>query len=311
MTADAAPRLSLVVPVYNEAGSLDELHAELASVLGAMGEPWEVVYVDDGSTDASARLLAAIADRDPHARVLTMPRNMGKSAAYTAAFAAVRGEVVFTLDADLQDDPHEIPQLLARVREGWDLVVGWKQHRLENEPLKALPSRVFNGLGTRLFGLSLHDANCGYRAMRVDVARRLVLYGDLYRFIPQLTHVAGFRVCEAPVNHRKRRHGLSKYGPRRFWTGLLDLLTVRFITRYAERPLHFFGTVGLAPTLLGLGLEGYVLVQKAMGSTFQTHVAAIVIGVLLLVMGFQCVVTGLIGEMLTAQGHGRARSELP
>lgn len=311
MLPDAAPSLSIVVPVYNEAESLVELHGELAEVLGTLGEPYEVIYVDDGSTDASPALLADLSARDAHTRVLTMPRNGGKSAAYAAAFLAVRGQVVFTLDADLQDDPHEIPQMLAKVREGWDLVVGWKQHRLENEPLKALPSRVFNGLGTRLFGLSLHDANCGFRAMRAVVARRLLLYGDLYRFIPQLTHVAGFRVCEAPVNHRKRRHGVSKYGPRRFWTGLLDLLTVRFITRYAERPLHFFGTVGLVPTTLGLALEVYVLGQKWMGSTFQTHVAAIIVGVLLLIMGFQCVITGLIGEMLTAQafqrGPGRSR----
>lgn len=307
--SDAPPRLSLVIPVYNEAESIPTLHAEIAEVLAAVGAPWEVIYVDDGSNDASPAALAAVSAADRHVRVITLARNSGKSVAYSAGFAEVRGEVVFTLDADLQDDPHEIPRMLARLEEGWDLVVGWKQHRLENEPLKALPSRVFNGLGTRLFGLSLHDANCGFRAMRGAVARGLLLYGDLYRFIPQLTHVRGFRVCELPVQHRKRRHGVSKYGPRRFWTGLLDLLTVRFITRYAERPLHFFGTVGLVPTLLGSGIEAYVLVQKALGSTFQTHVAAILIGVMLLVMGFQCVVTGLIGEMLTAQAHGRARGE--
>lgn len=305
MSAEPAPRLSVIVPVYNESGSLDELYAELTVVLDGMGESFEVIYVDDGSTDSSGEHLATLAAVDPHVRILSFQRNRGKSAAYTAAFAAARGEVLLTLDSDLQDDPHEIPNLLFRLGEGWDLVIGWKQQRLENEPSKALPSKVFNGMSSWLFGLPLHDSNCGFRVMRRTVASRLVLYGDLYRFIPQLAHVAGFRVCELPVNHRKRLYGVSKYGPRRFWTGLLDLLTVRFITHYAERPLQFFGTLGLPPAVLGLGLEAYVVLAKLMGDTFQMHVAAIIVGVLLLIMAFQCMVTGLIGEMLTAQAQRR------
>jgi len=301
---EAPPELSVLVPAYNEEGSLDELHAEISAVLSGMGRPYEVVYVDDGSTDGTPRVLVGIA-ADPHVRVHRMKRNSGKSAAYMAGFALLRGRFVFTLDADLQDDPHEIPRMLERVTQGADLVVGWKQGRLENEPLKKIPSTVFNGLGGRLFGLHLHDANCGFRAMRREVADSFELYGDLYRFIPQLAHVQGFSVVELGVNHRRRKHGVSKYGARRFWTGLLDLLTVRFITRYAEAPLHFFGTVGLVPFVLGLVLEVYVLGMKVLGDTFQTHVAAIVVGVMLLIVGLQCLVTGLIGEMLTAQARRR------
>ena len=164
---------------------------------------------------------------------------------------------------------------------------------------------MFNGLIALLFGLRLHDSNCGFRIMRLEVARSLELRGDQYRFIPEYAHVKGYRVTEQGVNHRKRKFGRSKYGPVRFWTGLLDLLTARFITAWADKPLQFFGTVGLAPFLLGGGLEAYVLVAKLLGHTFQEHVAAIVVGVLLILVGFQSILTGLIGEMLSAQRGSR------
>lgn len=299
------PRFSVVVPVYNELDSLRELQGELTTVLSALDGGYEILYVDDGSTDGSSARLDELAAADDHVRVLHLARNHGKSMAYMAAFDALRGDVVLTLDADLQDDPHEIPKMLARLGEGWDLVVGWKIGRLDNEPLKAIPSKVFNGLVTWLWGLSLHDQNCGFRVMRREVAASLELYGDIYRFIPQILHAKGFRVTEAGVNHRKRKFGHSKYGARRFFTGLLDVLTVRFITAHAQRPLHFFGSLGLGPLLGGLGLEGYVLAMKLGGDTFQSHIAAILIGVLLLVVAFQCIITGLIGEMLTAQQRPR------
>lgn len=308
-----AVRYSVVVPVYNELDSLGELQGELTGVLTALGQPYEIVYVDDGSTDGSGPRLDELAAADARVRVLHLARNSGKSMAYMAAFDEVRGEVVFTLDADLQDDPHELPKMLARLDEGWDLVVGWKLGRLDNEPLKAIPSKVFNGLVTRLWGLHLHDQNCGFRAMRRSAVGALELYGDIYRFIPQILHAKGFRVTEAGVHHRKRKFGVSKYGARRFFTGLLDVLSVRFITAHAQRPLHFFGALALAPALGGGALEAYVLAMKLLGDTFQTHIAAIIIGVLLLVFAFQCVITGLIGEMLTAQQRlrPRLRAEAP
>ena len=301
-------RLSIVVPVYNEIESIGELQAEIVEVVGATGMTWELVYVDDGSNDGSSAKLDQLATGKPNVRVLHLNRNWGKSMAYMAAFGALGGELVATLDADLQDDPHEIPAMMGRLDQGFDLVIGWKQGRLDNEPLKAIPSRFFNGLVGALFGLRLHDQNCGFRVMRRPVADALELYGDIYRFIPQIAHVKGFRVTEQGVNHRKRRFGKSKYGAKRFWTGLLDVLTVRFITAHAQRPLHFFGTLGLVPLALGMVLESYVLVEKLQGGTFQTHVAAIIVGVLLLVVAFQCIISGLIGEMLTAQQ--RLRPEL-
>jgi glycosyltransferase involved in cell wall biosynthesis len=295
-------RFSVVVPVYNELESLRELHGEIVAVLGS--ERFEILYLNDGSTDGSDAILDELA-QDPRVRAVHFVRNLGKSSAYMAAFERCKGDIVVTLDADLQDDPHEIPAMVARLEQGFQLVIGWKQGRFENEPLKAFPSKFFNGLLAFLFGLRLHDSNCGFRVMRRPVADSLELHGDLYRFIPQLAAAKGFKVTEQGVKHRKRRFGYSKYGAKRFWTGLLDVLTARFITRYVGRPLHFFGTVGLMPTLVGLGIETYVLGTKLAGQTFQEHVAAIVIGAMLIIVGFQCIITGLIGEMLSAQRRER------
>jgi glycosyltransferase involved in cell wall biosynthesis len=292
---------SVVIAAYNEAESVEELYREVVSVLEALGEIFEILFVDDGSTDGTGERLAELEERDRRVRLIRFVRNFGKSAAYSAAFRAARGDVVVTLDGDLQDDPAEVPKLLAKLDEGNDLVVGWKMQRLEHEPRKTIPSRVFNALLRWSFGLDLRDSNSGSRVMRLPVAQSLHLYGDMYRFIPQLAFSKGFRVAEEGVAHRKRKYGESKYGPRRFWTGLLDLLTLRFITRFSQRPLHFLGTIGLFPLILGVLIEVYVLVSKLMGETFQSHVAAIVIGVMLMLLGFQCIVTGLLGEMLSAQ----------
>lgn len=299
MTSPAPPRHSIILPVFNEVASLDRLHRELARATRAIEGGWEFLFVDDGSTDGGGEWLAALAARDPHVRVLRFAFNAGKSAAYTAGFAESRGEIVLTLDTDLQDVPAEIPRLLEQLDDGADLVVGWKRERLQNEPTKKLPSIVYNGLKNRLFGLRLHDGNSGFRAMRRSVAASLRLFGDRYRFIPELAHLAGFRVVEIAVTHRKRRHGHSKYGPARFLTGLLDLLTVRYITAYAHRPLHFFGAVAAVPIGAGVLIEVYVLAQKLAGSTFQTHVAAIIIGALAIMVGMQLLATGLVGEMIS------------
>ncbi|TNE51399.1 MAG: glycosyltransferase [Deltaproteobacteria bacterium] len=292
---------SVVIPVYNEEGSVLELHREVKAVLQELEKPYEIIFVNDGSTDQTGALLSDLAQNDAETRYFSFTTNFGKAAAYNAGFHAIRGQFVITLDGDLQDDPHEIPRMLETLHEGFDLVVGWKQGRFDNEPLKAMPSRVFNRIKTSLFGLKLHDSNCGFRVMRRAVAKSLHLHGDHYRFIPELSVLAGFRVTECKVNHRKRKYGVSKYGPKRFWTGLLDLLTVRFITAFKYRPLHFFGTVGLVPFTLGFLLEMWALLNKLMGSTFQTHVAAIVVGATLITVGFQSILIGLIGEMLSQQ----------
>ncbi len=237
-------KYSVVISAYNEAESVEELYQELISAIEPLGETFEILFVDDGSTDGTGERLAELERRDRRVRLIRFVRNFGKSAAYSAAFRAVQGDIVVTLDGDLQDDPAEVPKLLAKLDEGNDLVVGWKMQRLEHEPRKTIPSRVFNALVRWTFGLDLRDSNSGFRVMRRAVAQSLHLYGDMYRFIPQLAFSKGFRVAEEGVSHRKRRYGESKYGPRRFWTGLLDLLTVRFITRFSQRPLHFLGTIG-------------------------------------------------------------------
>lgn len=307
-------RYSLVVPAYNEEESLRELHAEIATIMdglpehdgGALAGDWELVFVDDGSSDGTVGVMRELAAADSRVVVVEFVRNFGKSAAYMAGFEAARGDIVVTLDADLQDDPNEIPAMVETLLSGHDLVIGWKQGRLQNEPHKKIPSRVFNGLIGLLFGTRFHDNNCGFRVMHRRVAESLELYGDNYRFIPQFAHVSGFSVVEQGVHHRKRKHGYSKYGPKRFWTGLLDLATVRFITAFGQKPLHFFGTFSLLPFTLGGLLFVYVLGQKlVLGSPFSSHVAAILTGVMLVIMGFQGLITGLIGEMLSAQQRSR------
>lgn len=301
---NSTPKISVVVPGFDEEESIRPLYDEVKQVLDAHGEPWELIFVDDGSRDRTIDAMDAVAAEDSRVIVLKFARNFGKSAAYMAAFAAVRGERVVTMDADLQDDPNEIPKLLTKLESGFDLVVGWKQGRMGNEAHKALPSRVFNRLGTSLFGLTLHDQNCGFRVMKRPVARALDLYGGNYRFIPQLAHVKGFAVTEEGVHHRKRAFGVSKYGASRFWTGFLDVITVRFLTAFAHRPMHFFATVGLLLASPGVLLLLYVLAAKLLGGTFQEHIAALVVGVMLVLLGNQAALTGLLGELSASQRTG-------
>ncbi len=293
-------KLSILIPVYNEKDSLEALHAQIKLALADFHEGYEILMVDDGSTDGSTQKMQELARNDPLVRVFRFPRNQGKSAVYTAGFKETRGEVIITMDADLQDDPSEIRNLLSRLREGFDLVIGWKRNRLQNEAVKALPSKVFNGIVCRLFGLSLRDTNSGFRVMTAELAKSINLYGDNYRFLPQLAHLQGFRVSEAPVNHRQRQYGKSKYGPRRFLTGLLDILALRFTVSFMEKPLHIFGGIALMFLILGGGIEAYVLIQKLHGNPFQQHIAALAIGILFLTVGVQVLSIGLIGVMLVA-----------
>ena len=307
---DPTPRLSVILPVYNEVGSIVSLQSEVLEHMDRLGETFEIIYVDDGSTDGSDRALAEAARASPHCRAFRMHRNRGKAAAYNLGFQEARGEVLITLDADLQDDPAEIPRLLSVLESGHDLVVGWKRGRARNEPLKKLPSWLFNRIKGRVFGIRLRDSNSGFRVMRAEVARALDLYAGNYRFLPELAHHQGFRVGEAPVNHRPRLHGRSKYGPSRFVAGVLDLLNVTLLASFAYRPLYFFCTLGAVPLLLGIGLEIYVLAMKLAGGRFQEHVAALIIGVMLILLGIQLLSTGLIGELVLARSR-RARLDPP
>ncbi len=245
--------LSIVIPVLNEADSLRELHTQVDAACREHGIDTELIFVDDGSTDASWATIRELSGRDARVSGIRFRRNFGKAAALTAGMRAVRGEIILMMDADLQDDPAEIPRLLARLGEGFDVVNGWKQRRLDPWH-KVYPSKVFNWLVGALTGLRLHDHNCGLKLFRAEVAAELRLYGEMHRFIPVLAHARGFRVTELAVNHRPRKHGHSKYGVKRFVRGFLDLLTIRFLTGYGQRPQHVLGVFGLL--LLGLGVAG-------------------------------------------------------
>jgi len=298
--------LSLIVPVYNEQESLCELHAQIASACAGMGEPWELVLVDDGSTDGSWDAIVRLSQQHPEVTGLRFRRNFGKSAALAAGFEATRGEILVTLDADLQDNPAEIPRFVQKLRSGYDLVNGWKVRRLDPWH-KTKPSKVFNWMVSSLTGLSLHDHNCGFKCFRREVAREVSLYGERHRFIPVLAHARGFRVTEIDVHHRARAHGHSKYGFRRFHRGFLDLLNVKFQTACGTRPMHLFG--GLAGVALLLGLCSLAAVAlRGLVSGGPLHRLDLVLALLgsgLLLLAALLFPLGLIAELLIAHSAHR------
>jgi glycosyltransferase involved in cell wall biosynthesis len=300
------PVISVVVPVYDEELTLAALYDELEAALEPLGTSWEVVYVDDGSSDGSFAALTRLHAAHGNVRVVRLRRNFGKATALAAGFAQARGDAVVTIDADLQDDPAEIPRLLAKLDEGFDLVSGWKAKRRDPWLRRAF-SRVFNAATSRVSGLRLHDLNCGLKAYRAEALEGLRIYGELHRFLPVLAHYRGFRVAELPVNHRQRVHGRSRYGPERYLRGFLDLLTVTFIGRYRYRPLHLFGGLGLLLTTVGVGVLLYLTVLKATGEAIG-HRPLLILGVLLVVVGLQFFSLGLLSEMVTSQHEERTNA---
>jgi glycosyltransferase involved in cell wall biosynthesis len=303
--------ISIVIPLHNEERSIALLYDELQAALEPLGQEWEAVFVDDGSVDGSFAALTRLHDANENIRVVRLRRNFGKAAALAAGFGQARGEIVVTIDADLQDDPAEIPRLLVKLDEGFDLVSGWKTRR--RDPLRRrVLSRIFNWVTGRMSGLRLHDMNCGLKAYRAEVVRGMPLYGELHRFIPVLAQYRGFRVAELPVNHRPREHGRSRYGVERYIRGFLDLLTVSFIGRYRHRPLHLFGGLGLILGLLGVAILVYLTIVKALGHAIGER-PLLTLGVLLVVVGLQFFSLGLISEMLTSQHEettvGRQQAE--
>ena len=295
--------ISVVVPLLNEEGSLGELYRQITDVLEPRGEPFEVVFVDDGSTDGSMSVLSRLHDELPNVVVIHLRRNFGKAAALQAGFLEARGDVVVTIDADLQDDPEEIPKLLAKLDEGFDLVSGWKTRR--NDPfLRRLFSRWFNRATAAVSGVRLHDVNCGLKAYRAEVLQGMRLYGELHRFIPVLAAYRGFRIAEIPVNHRPRQHGRSRYGPERYLRGFFDLLSVTFMGRYRHRPLHLFGGLGLLMGAVGFIVLLYLSMLKLWGQSIGSR-PLLTLGVLLMVVGIQFVSLGLLSELVTSQHEER------
>jgi glycosyltransferase involved in cell wall biosynthesis len=299
--------LSAVIPVYNEAESLSELHRELSEVAAARQYDLEIIFVDDGSTDGSWEQIERLGAGDPRVLGIRFRRNFGKAAALTAGFAEARGEIVFTLDADLQDDPQEIPQFLEQMETGLDVVSGWK--KIRHDPWhKVGPSRVFNWLVGRLTGVKLHDHNCGFKCYRREILDEVQLYGEMHRFVPVLAAARGARVGELVVRHRARKFGRSKYGFRRFVKGFLDLLTVYFLTGYSQRPQHLLGTLGLISFVLGgLGVAALSLwwvVSRLDGdplTDLHLHTRAIFyFTIMAVLLGAQFMTIGFLAEQLTA-----------
>jgi glycosyltransferase involved in cell wall biosynthesis len=297
--------ISIVVPLHDEERSVALLYDELRSALEPLATQWEAVFVDDGSSDGTFAALTRLHNAEENVRVVRLRRNFGKAAALGAGFDQARGETVVTIDGDLQDDPAEIPRLLAKLDEGFDLVTGWKAHR--RDPLsRRILSRIFNRVTSAFSGVRLHDMNCGLKAYRAEVVHGLRLYGELHRFIPVLAHYRGFRIAELPVNHRPREHGRSRYGVERYLRGFLDLLTVSFIGRYRHRPLHLFGGLGLILGLIGGAVLVYLTVLKALGHAIGQR-PLLMLGVLLVVIGLQFFSLGLISEMITSHHEERAQ----
>jgi glycosyltransferase involved in cell wall biosynthesis len=298
--------LSVVVPAVNEAESLPQLNQELVTALQDMGISWEIIYVDDGSRDGTDEVIARLAAADPRVRGVSFRRNFGKSAALAVGFQLARGALVATMDADLQDDPAELPSLVQALDGGLDLVSGWKRER-QDPWTKRVPSRLFNAVTSSVAGLRLHDFNCGLKVYRREVTESLEIYGELHRFLPALAHWQGFRVGELPVKHRPRRFGRSKFGASRFVNGFLDLMSAAFISTSALKPLHVFGRVGLAFFLVGGGVGLWFIGLWIAGEPIRVR-PLMLFGAGLVLLGVQFVLMGLLGEMIA---HLGARADYP
>ncbi|MFQ3225358.1 MAG: glycosyltransferase involved in cell wall biosynthesis [Lentimonas sp.] len=300
-------QLSVVVPLFNEEATLVSLFEQIQAVVeeNALGH-FEVIFVDDGSTDSSWGKLTALKQAHPeNVSALRFRRNHGKAAALSAGFEQVRGDIVITMDADLQDEPTEIPGLILKLNEGYDCVSGWKQ--LRQDPLgKTLPSKVFNWATAAASGVKIHDFNCGFKAYRSDAVKTLDLYGELHRYIPVLLAADGFTIAEISVEHHRRTHGVSKYGWNRLIKGGLDLMTVIVLTRYLKRPGHFFGGLGLLSGMIGFLILASLTIEKLVFGHGIGHRPLLQLGILLMILGVQLVSTGLIGELISFNSKSRS-----
>ncbi len=319
----ADPEITVLVPVLDEADCVVELTERVTAVLEAEGRTFELVFVDDGSQDATVERVRELHERDRRVKLVRFRRNFGKAAAITAGVEYSRGRIVVTIDGDLQDVPEEIPRFLEKLEtENLDLVSGWKQDR--QDPLsKRYPSKLFNWATRWVAQIDLHDFNCGFKAYRREALEQVAVYGELHRYIPVLASRRGFRVGEIKVTHQKRLHGRSKYGWHRLYKGPLDLLTVLFITRYTRRPLHLFGVIGMLFMLAGLAINTYLAllwfvaqtswldVQRWLGVDAGFSLSSrplLLLGVMLMLLGFQTLTTGLLGEMITFKNFRRSDS---
>lgn len=289
-------KISIVIPLYNEEESLHPLTNEIRKVMSTISGHYDVLFVDDGSTDSSLNKLKEICKTDRRFKYISFRKNYGKSAALQLGFKEVNGDAIITMDADLQDDPKEIPNLLKKLDEGFDLCSGWKRKR-QDPFIKKVSSRFFNFVTRIITGIRIHDFNCGLKAYRKDVAKSINVHGELHRYMPVLTKWQGFSVTESIVKHYPRRYGVTKFGTSRFFKGFIDLITVTFSTRYIKRPLHFFGFFGALAFLAGFTVLGYLTVLWLQGQSLSNR-PIIFLGMLLIIVGVQLFSIGLLGEML-------------
>lgn len=291
-------KISIVIPAFNEEDSLRPLYIELKKVFNGMKDyEFEVIIVDDGSTDDSLKVLNEIRREDSRFKIISFQKNYGKSAALSVGFKYATGDLIVTMDADLQDDPNEIPNLVKKIDEGYDLVSGWKKVRFDPF-IKKYSSRLFNFVTSLLSGIKIHDFNCGLKIYRQEVTQSIKVYGEMHRYLPVLAHWNGFRVGEIVVKHHPRRYGKTKFGASRFLKGFLDLITILFTTRYLRRPLHFFGTIGFLLFLAGFAIDLYLAYEWAFHGKYLTNRPMLWLGILLILLGVQIIAIGLIGEMI-------------
>jgi len=291
------PSISIIVPVLNEEGSLDKFYNETTKSLNEYSN-WEIIFIDDGSDDESYNIMRKLADEDNRVSIIQFFKNFGKADALSEGFKQANGKIVITIDADLQDDPAEIPRLVEKIQEGWDVVSGWKKDR--KDPIsKRLPSKLFNMVTRFLTGIKIHDFNCGLKAYRRKVVKSIDIYGGLHRYIPAIAGQKGFSITEIAVNHRPREFGETKYGGNRLFHGFFDLFTMLFTGKYFDRPLHFFGSIGLVFIFISTISEVYPIYDKiANGIPFQKHFALIVFGAMIFGLGLWFFSIGLLGELL-------------
>jgi len=303
MNATQRPDISTVIPVFNEAENLEQLYQELVDALEKTGRPFELIFIDDGSVDPSWTVLKGLQQKDRRIKLIRLRRNFGQTAALAAGFDHARGGIIISLDADLQNDPNDIPALVRKLEEGYDIVSGWRKSRKDKFFTRRVPSVIANTLISRLTRVKLHDFGCTLKAFRSEVIKNIKLYGELHRFIPAIASQLGVQTTEVEVNHRPRKHGKSKYSIFRFTKVILDMVTVKFLLSYSTRPLQIFGLIGLGSTIVGLVISIWLSVQRLFFGQSLANRPLLLLAVLLIVIGFQFIVLGLLAEIMVRAYH--------
>ena len=300
-------KLSFIIPVFNEEQSVQPLYSEILENIENCKH--EIIFIDDGSTDASFTYMKELAAKDKNVKIIKFRKNFGKAASLDAGFEAAKGDIIFTMDADLQDDPKEIMNFIKKIEQGYDLVSGWKKKR--KDPIhKTFPSKLFNAITAKFFRLKLHDYNCGFKAYRKEVIKELDIYGEMHRYIPALADSKGFKITEIPVNHRPRKFGKSKYGIERYIRGFLDLLTVKLVTSYTHSPLYLFGRIGTTFSVIGFLIGLYLTIMKFWFHQPLYNRPLLYLSVLLIMLGLQFFSIGLIGELLVNQNRKQNKHKM-